>query len=192
MIKETAKKYFSDLKKVIDELDLNILEKITEIIHDAYKNDKQIFIMGNGGSAATASHFACDLGKGTLLNNGQNNTKRFRVISLTDNVATMTAWGNDTDYSHIFSDQLKNLINSRDVVIGISASGNSPNVINAINLAKKHNAKTIGFAGFEGGELAKISDVAIVAKINRYDIAEDVHLVLGHLVTRYFKNTINN
>lgn len=192
MIKQFTKTYFNEIKQVLDKMSIEEIKKIAEIIYNAYLKEKHIFIMGNGGSAATASHFACDLGKGTLSPKSKKNIKRFKVISLTDNVAVMTAWSNDLSYDNIFSEQLKNLISKGDVVIGISASGNSPNVLNAIKLAKRHKATTIGLAGFDGGKLAKISDVSIIAKVNKYDIAEDVHLMLTHIITRYFLKTINN
>jgi len=191
MIKKLTKDYFNQVRQTLDEISLKEIEKIIEVIRRAYLKKKHIFIMGNGGSAATASHFACDLGKGTLRPKDEKKIKRFKVTSLTDNIASITAWGNDFNYDHVFSEQLKNLISPNDVVIGISASGNSPNILNAIELAKKYKAITIGLTGFNGGKLAQISDVAIVAKINKYDIAEDVHLILTHMITRYFLEKIN-
>ena len=192
MIQQQAKNYFAEIKQILDSIDLKKIKQIVEMIHSAYKNNGHIFILGNGGSAATATHFACDLGKGTLRPKGGKKIKRFKVTSLADNVATMTAWGNDASYNHIFSEQLKNLLSPGDVVIGISASGNSPNVLNAIKLAKKQKAKTISLTGFDGGKLAKTSDVCIIASVNKYDIAEDIHLILSHIITRYFLETINN
>lgn len=192
MIKQFSKTYFNEIKQILDKIPLKNIERIVNIIHNAYKKERHIFIMGNGGSAATASHFACDLGKGTLSPKGKKNIKRFKVTSLTDNVAVMTAWSNDLSYDNIFSEQLKNLISKEDVVIGISASGNSPNVLNAIELAREREAITIGLVGFDGGKLAKIADVSIIAKVNKYDIAEDIHLMLTHIITRYFLKTINN
>lgn len=182
-IKEFSKNYFEELKKAVDKLDLEKIQKITEIIYDAYKNDKQIFILGNGGSASTASHFACDLGKGTLERFYDDKEKRFRVISLTDNIATITAFGNDLSFENIFSQQLSNLINKDDVVIGISGSGNSPNIIKAIQYAKKCGAKTIGFLGFKtGGKLAQLVDYEIIVQGEHYGRIEDIHLILGHLI----------
>ena len=186
MIQKHSQTYFNEIKEILDKISLEDIERIVDIIHDAYKREKHIFIMGNGGSAATASHFACDLGKGTLRPAGEQRIQRFKVTALTDNVALMTAWGNDLGYNSIFSEQLKNLVSKEDVVIGISASGNSPNILNAIKLAKKRKATTIGLVGFDGGELAKIADVSIVVRTNKYDISEDIHLMLSHIITRYF------
>lgn len=192
MIKKSAEKYINELKKILDKISIDNIKLVVDMIHNAYNDNKQIFILGNGGSAATASHFACDLGKGTLAPKDNTDIKRFKVTSLTDNVATMTAWGNDISYNHIFSEQLKNLLSPGDIVIGISVSGNSPNVINAIKLAKARKAKTIALTGFNGGKLAKISNINITARINKYDIAEDIHLMLSHIITRHFLKTLNN
>lgn len=186
MIKQHTQSYLNEIKQVLDNISLEDIEKIVNIIHDAYQDNKHIFIMGNGGSAATASHFACDLGKGTLHPTDSRRIQRFKVTALTDNVALMTAWSNDSSYDNIFSEQLKNLLSEGDVVIGISASGNSRNILNAINVAKEYRAITIGFIGFDGGDLVEIVDASIVARVNRYDIAEDIHLMLTHIITRYF------
>lgn len=186
-IKNFSKNYFNELKKAIDKLDLEKIQKVTEVIFEAYKNNKQIFILGNGGSASTASHFACDLGKGTIKKVYDNKEKRFKVISLTDNIATMTAFGNDVSFEDIFSQQLKNLLNKEDVVIGISGSGNSPNVVKAIQYAKECGAKTIGLLGFKtGGKLRELIDYEITVQDNHYGRIEDIHLMLGHLIANYF------
>jgi len=185
-IKEFSKNYFGQVKRVIDELDLEKIQKIAEKIYYAYKNDRQIFIMGNGGSASTASHFACDLGKGTLENVYNDGEKRFRVISLTDNVATLMAFGNDLCFEDVFVQQLRNLINPGDVVIGISGSGNSANIIKAIEYAKKCKAKTIGFLGFKtGGKLRNMVDYEITVQDEHYGRIEDIHLMLEHLIISY-------
>lgn len=186
MIQQHTQNYFNEVKRILDEIAFEDIERVADIIHNAYKNSRHIFIMGNGGSAATASHFACDLGKGTLHPTDTKRIQRFKVTALTDNVPLMTAWGNDTHYDNIFSEQLKNLLSEGDVVIGISASGNSRNILNAINVAKEYRAITIGLVGFDGGELAKITDASIVTRVNKYDISEDIHLMLTHIITRYF------
>ncbi len=183
-LKNFSKNYFKEVRKAVDKLDLEKIQKITEVIYDAYKNDKQIFIMGNGGSASTASHFACDLSKGTLQRVYDEKEKRFRVISLTDNVATIMALGNDLSFEDVFVQQLKNLVNKDDVVIGISGSGNSANVIKAIEYAKECGAKTIGFLGFKtGGKLHDLVDYEITVQDNHYGRIEDIHLILEHLIT---------
>jgi len=185
-IKEFSKNYFGETTKAITQLDLGKIQRIAEVIFDAYKNNKQIFIIGNGGSASTASHFACDLGKSTLKNFYDEKEKRFKVVSLTDNVATMMALGNDLSFEDIFIQQLRNLVNSGDVVIGISVSGNSANIIKAIEYAKKCGAKTIGFLGFKtGGKLRDLVDYEITVQAEHYGRSEDIHLMLVHLITDY-------
>ncbi len=163
-------------------MDLGDLDRIIDALLVAFKEDKQVFIMGNGGSAAIASHFACDLGKGTLQNLYDDREKRFRVVSLTDNIALMTAYSNDLDYGQVFSQQLRNLVNAGDIVIGISASGNSKNVINAINLAKKNKATTIGLLGFDGGKLKDLVDHKIWVDNDHYGMVEDSHSALQHMI----------
>ena len=190
-MKELIKNYFSEIEQILDKISLKDIEKFASILHNIYLKEGHIFIIGNGGSASTASHFACDLSKGALLPKNYKKIKRLKATSLTDNIAIITAWSNDISYKKIFSEQLNNLLCKNDIVIGISASGNSPNIIEAIKTAKQKKAKTIGLAGFNGGKLAKITDICIIAKINKYDIVEDIHLILTHIITRHFLNLIN-
>jgi D-sedoheptulose 7-phosphate isomerase len=172
--------YFVELKGILDNLSEEVVEQVLEILHDARNSDKQVFILGNGGSASTASHFACDLGKNTRV----SGTPNFRVMGLTDNMALFSALANDEGYENVFAQQLANHLQPGDVVIGISTSGNSKNVINAINLANSGGAKTIGFTGFDSGELGLIVDVNLHVPSHSIEHVEDVHLVLEHLVTK--------
>ncbi|HEU5377920.1 MAG TPA: SIS domain-containing protein, partial [Ktedonobacteraceae bacterium] len=151
--------YFSQVAQMLDAISLPDLMKVLRILEKVYKDGHRIFIMGNGGSAATASHFALDLAKNTIL----PGAPRLKVISLTDHVPLITAWSNDTAYEHVFEEQLANLIEPGDVVIGISASGNSPNVINALCLARQSRAFTIGLLGANGGKIKEIVDAYILA-----------------------------
>ena len=176
---EGIKEYIFHLQSAISAIPIHKIERVVELLLEAYRAGKQIFILGNGGSASTASHFACDLSKGTINGNG----KRFRVLSLTDNIALMTAWANDSSYDNVFKEQLENLLNPGDTVIGISASGNSKNVLNAIEYARATGCVTIGFAGFGGGRLASIVDECITVKSDRYGPVEDIHLVLEHVIS---------
>jgi len=189
---EFIKNYFEELKNTIDKTSIQDIKKVTEVLYNAYKKDKQIFIIGNGGSASTASHFACDLSKGTLQRVYDEKEKRFRVISMTDNVALLTALGNDLDYDHIFSQQLKNLINKGDIVIAITGSGNSKNILNAIELASRNGAITIGFLGFDGGKLKNMLDHSIHVPSDHYGRIEDIHLVLEHLICSYLSEMKKN
>ena len=180
--------YISHLQGVLERLTLPDVRRSIDVIMEAYYAEKQIFVIGNGGSASTASHLACDLGKGTSI----PGKPRFRVISLTDNVATMSAWSNDVSYEDVFVEQLKNLVNPEDVVIGISASGNSENVVRAMRHAKEIGCKTIGWSGFGGGTLATICEVNVVVDSNRYGPVEDVHLILNHVLHAWIQEELTS
>lgn len=180
-----ARNYLTGLKAVLDKLPLDVIERIAAALEKAHAERRQIFVIGNGGSAATASHMMNDLNKGTLGHKGDAPWGRFRVIALTDNVSLMTAWGNDTDYNHIFSEPLKNLANPGDLLICISASGNSPNILAACDAAKQIGLHIIGLTGFSGGKLAQISDIALTVPSHEYGPVEDVHMILDHILTSY-------
>lgn len=178
--------YLSEVKHCLETLDKETLELATDMVMETYRNNGKIFIFGNGGSASISSHLACDLGKGTLRRVYDNSERRLRVISLTDNVAIMTAFANDLSFDDIFIQQLRNLIETGDLVIGISGSGNSKNVIKAVAYAKKSGARTIGFLGFKiGGKLKKMVDCAIVIDSNNYGPIEDVHQIICHLLSAW-------
>ena len=181
-IENIFKQYKKALLNSLESVDAGSLKKAISLIYKAYKEDKQIFICGNGGSAATATHLACDLGKGTAI----KNKKRLKVISLSDNVSLLTAWSNDTDFKNCFKEQLVNLLEKGDVVIGISASGNSENVLEAIRYAKAGGAKTIGLIGFGGGKLSRLVDIAVLINSDEYEVTEDIQLCLGHVIKRGF------
>lgn len=185
-MQEFIGKYIGDVKNLLEELDKNEISKAVESIIEAYENNRQIFIMGNGGSASTASHFACDLGKGNIV----EGKARFRVMSLNDNMALITAFSNDYGYEHVFLEQLKNLVNERDIVIAISASGNSSNIVKCVEYARKKGARVIGFTGFSGGKLREISDICVHIECNNYGQVEDLHMLLCHLISQSIKNII--
>jgi D-sedoheptulose 7-phosphate isomerase len=170
--------YLCDIAATLALLPTNRILEVVEALHNARLDRKHVFILGNGGSSATASHFACDLGKGTAV----AGWPRFKAIALTDNMPLVTAWANDTSYDDVFAEQLVNLASDGDVVIGISGSGNSPNVLNAIKLARKLGAITIGLTGFDGGELKNLVDMAIVVPNHCIQQVEDVHLILEHAI----------
>ena len=174
---ERIQAYISHLQDVLGRLALAEIRQSIDLVMETYQADRQIFIIGNGGSASTASHVANDLGKGMSL----AGVRRFRAVSLTDNVATMTAWSNDVSYDDVFVEQLKNLMDPGDLVIGISASGNSENVLRAIRHAQAMGCKTIGWIGLGGGELKQIADVSVVVDSDDYGPVEDVHLILNHI-----------
>jgi D-sedoheptulose 7-phosphate isomerase len=180
-----AKDYIKGLKDVLDRIPLGPIDEIVQAIELAQNERRQIFVIGNGGSAATASHMMNDLCKGTLGHKGDASWPRLRVIALTDNVSLMTAWANDSDYTRVFSEPLKNLAQRDDLLIAISASGNSPNIIAAVEAAKQIGVKVIGLAGFGGGKLAKLAEICFVVPSDGYGPVEDVHMILDHIVTGY-------
>lgn len=185
-MKDFIHDYLAELSKCLKEINSDVVGKIREALLKARDDDKKIFVIGNGGSASTASHAVCDWNKGVLGHTGEKNIKRFKVVGLADNIASMTAWANDTCYDDVFAEQLENLMDEGDVVVAISASGNSKNIVKALSVAKKKRGTIIGLAGFTGGKLAEMADICITAKINRYDVAEDVHLIISHILTRWF------
>lgn len=185
MFKEYIDSYNKKLLPVLQNIDADEFRRVIETLRDAYQNDKQVFIAGNGGSAGTANHFVCDFGKNAVLDPEK---RRFRIISLSDNVEKITAFGNDIEFAEIFRQQLINLMNEGDVLMLISASGNSPDLVRAAEYAKEKNAKILSFAGFQGGKIKQVSDACIVAPLESYEMIEDVHLVLMHMIVYFFKN----
>jgi D-sedoheptulose 7-phosphate isomerase len=153
----------------------------------AYREGAQILVAGNGGSASTASHLACDLGKTVLGADPGARSSRFRVVSLADNVALLTAWANDVGYDSVFAEQVKSLGQPGDVLVVISASGSSPNIVAAVHAARERGLETIGLLGFDGGEVRDLLDEQVVVDCSDYGHVESAHLVLGHLLTDWFK-----
>jgi len=184
-----AQEYIQQLKETLDKISLAQIEEIKDTLLDVYNGNKQIFIIGNGGSAATASHLACDLSKGTTIGN-PDMKKRFKVIGLTDNISLLTAWGNDSDYSQVFVEQLKNLLDKDDVLITISGSGNSENVLKAVEYANKKGALTIGLTGFAGGKLKDIAHKCLIVSSDCMERIEDVHLILEHLICSWLREEL--
>ncbi len=177
--KNTIQTYLSQVGATLADLPVETIERIVESLREARARRKQVFLLGNGGSAATASHFACDLAKGAI-NPGK---PRLRAIALTDNMPLLSAWANDTSYDDIFTQQLENLVESGDVVIAISGSGDSVNVLNAVRLAHSAGATTIGLTGFDGGKLKDMADLCLVVPNNCMEQVEDIHLLLEHVIT---------
>jgi len=182
--------YLRELKGALDKLPYSEIEKIKDILLQAYRENRKIFIMGNGGSAATASHFACDLSKGTV--GKDSSRKRFKVIALTDNVPLLSAWANDTVYENVFLEQLKNLLDTGDVVIAISASGSSRNVLRAVEYANAQEAITIGLTGFEGGKLKNMVKECLIVPAHSMEQIEDVHLILEHLLCSWLRKILTS
>lgn len=171
-----CRSYFDLLSRTIASLPFDPVEEVTAVLVRAYERQRTVFVFGNGGSAALASHFACDLGKGTV--NGSS--KRFRVMALTDNVPLMTAWANDSHYENIFAEQLANFATPGDVAFAISASGNSPNVLKALKTAKEFGCITTGLTGFSGGSMRGLCDSCIIVPADNMQIIEDLHVCVAH------------
>ena len=176
-----ARQYFGELQRVLLELPHSIIDRIANELLKANESGRIVYLFGNGGSASLASHFACDLGKGTAHCNGG---KRFRVLALTDNIPTMTAWANDSGYEDIFSEQLRNFIQPQDIAFAISGSGNSKNVLRALQVAREAGARTIGISGFQGGKMRSLCDICLVVPSDNMQIIEDLHLAMAHTIFR--------
>jgi len=176
MIREFFTEYRAELGSTLDNLPLERFEEFVHLLESAYQQERQVFLMGNGGSGATASHIASDFIKGVSY----GLEKRFRATCLNDNVATMMAYANDVSYEEIFVEPLKNFLRPGDLVIGLSGSGNSPNVLKAIDYANSHGAHTVGLSGFSGGKLARLARTSLVVPVNDMQKSEDIHLILLH------------
>ena len=163
---------------------LAAMRSIVPLLLTARKDGRTIFFFGNGGSASTASHFVVDIGKATIRGVG----RRFRCVALVDNVESVTAWANDADYSKVFSEQLKGLAHPNDVAVGISGSGNSPNVLEAVRTARALGLATVGLTGMGGGKLKDLVVVPLVVPSNSMQHIEDVHLLVCHLLTAYLRD----
>jgi len=188
-IKDYSKSYIDYLSSVLSNISLTDIEKFVEVLLEARERESSIFFIGNGGSAATASHFANDIAIGT-----RTYEKPFRAISLCDNQAVITAIANDDGYEKIFSQQLQVLLKKQDVVIAISASGNSPNLLDAISTAKKMNTITVGISAFDGGKMKEMVDVSLHVPTEKgeYGPAEDAHMVLDHLISNYLMRLVRS
>lgn len=174
-----ARGYLDYLTEILGRLDDSEIAAFIRELLEARERGARIYFLGNGGSAATASHFVNDISIGS-----KSWERPFRATSLSDNAAVLTAIANDSGYERVFTDQLRSQMHPGDLVVAISVSGNSPNVVAAVEYAKTHGARTVGLTGFDGGQLRELADVNVHVQTNRgeYAPAEDVHMVLDHLV----------
>lgn len=180
--------YFDKYARVLAELPYASIERVVDLLHEAYQRERRVFLFGNGGSAALASHFACDLGKGTAIPDTPD--RRFRVLSLTDNIPLMTAWANDTAYDQVFAQQLRNFIEEGDIAFGISGSGSSPNVLVALQAAREAGAFTVGLTGFKGGKMPGLCDFCIIIPSDNMQIIEDLQLGIAHALFTAIRHRI--
>lgn len=186
-VREFIEGYVAEMSVHLSRISADAVVIASERLLRAYQDGAQVLVAGNGGSASTASHFACDLGKTVLGTHPTTKSSRFRVVSLADNVSLLTAWANDEGYDTVFAEQVKALGQSADVLVVISVSGSSPNVLAALRAARDRGMNTIGLLGGDGGKAAKLVDDAIVVQSDDYGHVESAHLVLAHLLTEWFK-----
>jgi D-sedoheptulose 7-phosphate isomerase len=176
---EAISAYLTEMQSTLSSLPIDMIERVVALLREARSQKKRVFLFGNGGSAATASHLACDLAKGTR----SSGKPRLRAIALTDNMPIISAWANDSSYENIFAQQLQDHVDPGDIVIGISGSGRSLNVLNGMKVARAAGAITIGLTGMGGGDLKDLVDLCIVVPDDSIDQVEDVHLMIGHIIT---------
>lgn len=182
-MKRTIIDYASEVASLCTDIPSDEIERACQELLEAYRAKKRIFIAGNGGSAGTANHFTCDFGKNAV----KSETNRPKIISLSANIEVLTALGNDFSYADVFTEQLKNLMSDGDLIILISASGNSPNVVRAAEYTKSRGGKVIGLTGFSGGRLKELSDISVHIPCNSYEKVEDLHMMITHAIVCSFK-----
>lgn len=187
-MKNFSYEYIDSLKKVLDKFPHFYFNVMIEALLKAYHEQRWIFVMGNGGSASTASHMVCDINKGCCL----PYEKKFKMMCLNDSISTLMAYANDLSYEDIFVQQLKNFFHPGDVVIGISGSGNSKNVLRAIEYANAHGGITIGLCGFIGGQLHRLVHIPILAKVADMQKVEDIHMIVVHMAMQRLSQEIEN
>ncbi len=182
--------FLEELNTEINKVSWKEIAFAIKILQAVYEHDGKIFLIGNGGSAAIASHFTNDLNKTVFGQKGEKKAKRFQAICLADNTSALTAWANDVGFEAIFSEQLKNFAQEKDALMAISSSGNSPNIIKAAETAKSLNLSVVGLMGFDGGKLLSLADAKIRIPSQKYEIIESAHEAICHLITTYFKEVI--
>jgi D-sedoheptulose 7-phosphate isomerase len=183
-------KFIEDSNKVLSALPIQEIAKAINFLKAVYERDGKIYIFGNGGSLSIATHWVSDFNKTVFSHNLEKHARRFQAIRVPTTEEELTAWANDIGYDMVFAGPLKNYLRDSDLVIAISSSGNSRNVINAVKLAQKQDVPVIGLSGFDGGKLNKLADSKILVKTKkgRYDLVESIHSVILHLITKYFQD----
>ena len=174
--RDDIERYCREMADATRAMPFAAIARAVERLYDCYRRGGTVFVVGNGGSAATASHFACDLAKGTRT----EGLPAFRVVPLTDNVPLLTAWANDTSYDRVFAEQLAALVRPGDVLVAISASGNSPNILAAARVAREAGATTIALSGRSGGRLSRLADLAVCVPADPIEQVEDAHVIVAH------------
>jgi len=183
-----ARDYVTRVRELLAGLDLAVVAAAAGVVLEAYDQGRMVFVCGNGGSAANASHLAADLGKNAVA----PGRPRLRVLSLNDNMAWFSALANDYGYERVFVEQIENLLQAGDVLIVLSASGNSPNVVRAAEFARAHGGRVVALVGFQGGRMRELADVAVHLPSDAYGPVEDAHLILGHVFTEVLRERIRS
>ena len=189
-MEEYIKSFSNQVIAAIEKLPADEIAKAIDVIQATYERDGRIYIFGNGGSLAIATHWVSDFNKTVFSHHLDEHTRRFQAIRLPSTESELTAWANDTGYDMVFAGPLKNYIQENDTVIAISSSGKSPNIIKAVELAREFKVPVIGLSGFDGGRLNELADAKILVSTEKgeYEVVESVHGTILHLITRYFVN----
>lgn len=185
-VQSQAAQYVTDVQALMHELPLAAVPPVVQALLDARRQGRHVFVCGNGGSAATASHFVNDLNKGTNV----AGKRRFRAVGLVDNTPLLMAWSNDTTYEQALAEQVINFVEPGDVLVAISGSGNSPNVLRAVEVARAHGAVTVGMTGFSGGQLKALVDLSLHVPSQCMEQVEDAHMILCHTLTVTLRSAI--
>lgn len=178
--------YLSKLGLLLAAIDTAQVARVVELLLECWQNNRRLVFCGNGGSGSTSTHMVCDFQKNIWLDGG----KPFEVVSLTDSPALLLAWGNDTDFTNVFAGQARTWLRKDDILIAISGSGNSQNVLEAVKVAKEVGAISVGLCGYGGGKLAGVSDIALVADLRNMQLVEDVHMILCHVLFSALRDRI--
>jgi len=192
MLTEPISDYLAETRAALDGLSVQEIRAFIEALEQAYRDGRQVLIIGNGGSAASATHLAVDLSKTVLGRPVNRGAKRFRALALTTDVSVLTAWANDFSFDDVFAEQIEALGQPGDLLVVITGSGNSPNVVAGVVTAKRLGMRAIGLLGFDGGRVKDLLETHILVRSDDYGHVEDMHMVLVHLVTGYFSGVIRS
>ncbi len=184
--------YLADTRATLDGLSAQEIQAVIEELQRAYQDGRQVLIIGNGGSAASASHLACDLSKTVLGHPVDRHAKRFRALSLTTDLSIITAWANDFSFDDVFAEQVESLGQPGDLLIAITGSGNSRNIVAGVQMARRLGMRSVGLLGFDGGHVKGIVDTHVLVRSSDYGHVEDMHMVLVHLITAYFSRLVRS
>jgi len=193
-MQEYIKKFVEEAETALQNLPKEEIAKAINILHACYERDGRIYVFGNGGSLALATHWVADFNKTVFSNHIEKESRKFQAVRLPSTESELTAWANDLGYDMVFVGPLKNYLQDSDVVVAISSSGNSPNIVKAVELAKSRHVPVIGLSGFDGGKLNELADakIKVVTPKGEYELVESIHGMIFHIMTRYFRDYFNH